>query len=69
MWHNPGVSNPTEIKNMKLNQLSVGTVFFFTTCTGTAYRRTATGFTNLVTRSHNRLARFPELETAEVKHA
>jgi hypothetical protein len=54
---------------MKLNQLSAGTVFFFTTCTGTAYRRTATGFTNLVTRSHNRIARFPELETAEVKLA
>jgi hypothetical protein len=52
---------------MTAEQLTPGTVFFFSGYPLTAYRRTRTGCTNLVTRHHMRFAGlYADLATAPV---
>ena len=52
---------------MKLKQLSIGTVFFFSGQTTTAFRLTKTGATNMVTKNRMTFKRFPNIANMEVE--
>jgi len=54
---------------MKLNQLSIGTVFFFIGETTTAFKLTKTGVTNMVTKNRMTFKRFPGIANMEVATA
>jgi len=54
---------------MKLNQLSIGTVFFFIGETTTAFKLTKTGVTNMVTKNRMTFKRFPGIANMEVAGA
>ena len=64
-----GVSNSNRNQTMKLNQLSIGTVFFFAGQTATAFRLTKTGVTNMVTKNRMTFKRFPNITDMEVQAA
>ena len=54
---------------MKLNQLSIETVFFFAGETTTAFKLTKTGVTNMVTKNRMTFKRFPRIANMEVATA